>query len=466
MYSNENNLSVYPNPLFVDGVKIILQQLQKSICRICNKYGTEGTGFFCEIPIGNEKRLPVFITNNHIIDEKILNDEKEISIKINFGNNLISKTIKLKDRFKYTDKCNDITIIEMKKEKNDFYEYLEIDDDIFEDKNYIGYFGNSIYMLHYPNKLKDDKPAVSLGVIKNGINEKSNFIHYCCEGYGSSGSPILNLSNNKIIGIHIKTSDIKEYNIGLFLKNSIMDFIDKYNKKGNKNNILYFFQNLINKINIIKRNQNENELSPFTNLYNKGLISEIKQFKDHGSQATTAYKLKISEKYIRKDINSQNWVSAWHGTNYKNLESIIEHGLKFPGTKFQDGSSSPITTYIPDEIVDTIKNWDRAIFASPTFVGSSNYSKDGISINGEPFYCVIEVKIKPGNYTEHDIFRIIELVSKHQYDVYNHIIYRISSEENIIPISIIFFSQLFLEYFSDLYSKVETSYLKYKGIIS
>ena len=92
--------------------------------------------------------------------------------------------------------------------------------------------------------------------------------------------------------------------------------------------------------------------------------------------------------------------------------------------------------------------------------------KFGISINGEPFYCVIEVKIKPGNYTEHNIFRIIELVSYHRYDVYNHIIYRISSEENIIPISIIFFSQLFLEYFSDLYSKVETSYLKYKGIIS
>lgn len=46
MYSNENNLSVYPNPLFVDGVKIILQQLQKSICRICNKDAPKVQAFF------------------------------------------------------------------------------------------------------------------------------------------------------------------------------------------------------------------------------------------------------------------------------------------------------------------------------------------------------------------------------------------------------------------------------------
>ena len=74
----------------------------------------------------------------------------------------------------------------------------------------------SIYILHYPNF---DKASVSYGIIKE---IKDNEIkHQCCTEGGSSGSPILNLKNKKVIGIHSKYSHNFEFNIGSYLKNSI-----------------------------------------------------------------------------------------------------------------------------------------------------------------------------------------------------------------------------------------------------
>ena len=42
---------------------------------------------------------------------------------------------------------------------------------------------------------------------------------------GSSGSPIINLKNNKVIGIHLKEEN--NFNIGLFLNYPIQEFINK-----------------------------------------------------------------------------------------------------------------------------------------------------------------------------------------------------------------------------------------------
>jgi len=36
----------YPIPIFIKGTEIILNQMKKSICRICKEDGTKGTGFF------------------------------------------------------------------------------------------------------------------------------------------------------------------------------------------------------------------------------------------------------------------------------------------------------------------------------------------------------------------------------------------------------------------------------------
>ena len=56
--------------------------MQNNIYKIYNNFGAKGTGFFC-IYLKNNIIIPVMITNNHIIDEKYIKDNKEIQININ-----------------------------------------------------------------------------------------------------------------------------------------------------------------------------------------------------------------------------------------------------------------------------------------------------------------------------------------------------------------------------------------------
>ena len=82
--------------------------------------------------------LPVFITNNHIINLK----EDKIIIKIKEEKE--SLIINLNNRIKYTNKEYDITIIELK-EKDNIKNYLELDDNIINDLNE-EYIDKTIYI--------------------------------------------------------------------------------------------------------------------------------------------------------------------------------------------------------------------------------------------------------------------------------------------------------------------------------
>ena len=77
----ERAISKYPQEISYDCNKKILEQMEKCICKICTNEN-QGTGFFCKIPVPNENEMfPVFITNNHIIDEEFLN-KKNGKIKL------------------------------------------------------------------------------------------------------------------------------------------------------------------------------------------------------------------------------------------------------------------------------------------------------------------------------------------------------------------------------------------------
>ena len=65
--------------------------------------------------------------------------------------------------------------------------------------------------------------------------ENTNIRHYCATDYGSSGSPILCLSNYKVIGIHKRRTPFN-FNEGTFIKSLIIDFKNKTIIK-NKENI-------------------------------------------------------------------------------------------------------------------------------------------------------------------------------------------------------------------------------------
>ena len=72
---NEKMLKDFPIPIFFKETKKILQQMEKSVCQICIKDGSKGTGFFSKILLPNNTFVPVFISNNqlYITDSTILN---------------------------------------------------------------------------------------------------------------------------------------------------------------------------------------------------------------------------------------------------------------------------------------------------------------------------------------------------------------------------------------------------------
>ena len=139
-------------------------------------------------------------TNNMVIMNLNYNMKDHLKVKLN--DNKIKKDAKIKDY--YTSIEYDTTIIEIN-DNDENINYLEIDDDIFDEN--ININNKSIYIMQYPKSVNEQKAAVSYGIL-NKMQDKYNIIHYSTD-HDCSGSPILRLSNKKIIGIH--KGDVKNY---------------------------------------------------------------------------------------------------------------------------------------------------------------------------------------------------------------------------------------------------------------
>ena len=220
----------------------ICEQMKTCICKIFGD--TIGTGFFCKILYNNEY-IPVLITNYHVISDEYINQNTRLKISINnekifdiININEISK-IYSSPREKY-----DIMIIKLKDEK---YNYLELDDNLFNENSEEFYEEKSIYILHYPT---GNKVSVSFGNGVQKIKDDYYIKHLCNTENCSSGSPILNLSTNKVIGIHKgrhqNAKKITVYNLGTLLKYPLneMEMESKKSKNITKiNNIKYINEN-------------------------------------------------------------------------------------------------------------------------------------------------------------------------------------------------------------------------------
>ena len=163
-----------------------------------------------------------------------------IKIEITRNNDTIPNDIILNNKRKvYQYEEMDAILIEInpKVDKINENEFLEIDDDINKDIKVIEkeYRQKSVYILHYPN---GDDIKVSYGLLK-GIIDNKEIIHYCSTQKGSSGSPIISLKNNKVIGIHIGSPQNEkfQFNNGIFIKEVfkiLYEDIKNENKINNK----------------------------------------------------------------------------------------------------------------------------------------------------------------------------------------------------------------------------------------
>ena len=227
-------------PATMRQIETILNQMKKSVCKILEpKYAT---GFFCNIEINN-KNTPVLITNYHVIDDAFIESGKKI--KVQLGNDKNPKIINLnKHKRIYSNKNKEYDIMIIKLDKTDEIDdiqFLEIDDSLLKHNSELAYEDKSIYILHYPF---GSEIRVSYG---RGFTKKENnnfdMIHKCKTNFGSSGSPIFDLSTNKLIGIHksyLKKINKNEcVNLGTFLKyplSEIKKYFQKLPKKISNNN--------------------------------------------------------------------------------------------------------------------------------------------------------------------------------------------------------------------------------------
>ena len=228
----EKKIKNSPDYVSISGTQTILSQMKNSICKI-KINNANGTGFFCKIPYEN-KEMNVLMTNYHILDEKYYNQNDSLNLFINDEEE--EKIINLKTkRITYFNKLYDLTLIELKESDGiSINKYLELDNNLFK-KEIKAYYENiSIYVLQYP---LGNNAAVSYGLsLSNEINNYE-IKHTCSTEHGSSGSPILNLSNNKVIGIHKQAAKKFNYNVGTCLQFPLNDFFEKNKKENEPNNI-------------------------------------------------------------------------------------------------------------------------------------------------------------------------------------------------------------------------------------
>ena len=209
-------------PISTAQSETILEQIKSgNIFKILLDKDASGTGFFSLLPFPNKSQLlPVLMTNNHVLEERHIKVGEKIKLLINDKEQYIIIDEK---RRTYTNEKYDITIIEIKAEDNLIIKpelFLEIDD--FKDEDNFKK-ETIIYIIHFP---LSGKISHSVGSILN-INDIT-IKHFCSTNSGSSGGPIFNINNYKVIGLHkgyIKTGN---YNIGLLLKEPIEVFYNKF----------------------------------------------------------------------------------------------------------------------------------------------------------------------------------------------------------------------------------------------
>ena len=316
-------LNNYPNIISYESTKKIIEQMERTLCKI-NIQQIKGSGFLCKIPFPDRNNLlPVLITNNHIINKDILYQKNaKILIDIKDRSDLIQ--LDLNNRIKYTNQEYDITIIEII-EIDKIYNFLELDDNIINDiifntNNNKMYTKETIYAIQYP----EEKLSVSYGILDKIYEDKKYlFIHKCGTKSGSAGCPILNIYNNKVIGVHFAGG--RDFNKGIFLNYPINEFI-----KLNCNDYLIKKFNLEYKVNIQNDKINKLDLR-WKGLGNNGFEALCKiEFKE--LKELILYNNNISDikplmqaKFQNMEILdlSQNKIS-----NINVLESVRFKGLK------------------------------------------------------------------------------------------------------------------------------------------
>ena len=260
-----------------------LNIVSKSICKlICKKNEEEwtGTGFFMSIKFENEALINCLITNYHVIENQKTN------IKLQIGDNKKVFNIGEKRYTKYIKKPIDITLIEILNED----EFIKDVNFLSYDLNYIKYgynyyLGKEIFILQHP--FGEDMYS-AIGKIMS--IKDYEFEHNAGTCPGSSGSAVIQVENNCVIGIHRGVKNNNGNKSGSFIGKLFEKIVkDKQLQKRIKNKQT--------QINIKESNEIENEETQ--NIINNPQSLSLQNGNELNNQKKT-YKNVLTLKYIVK----------------------------------------------------------------------------------------------------------------------------------------------------------------------
>ena len=272
--NEKNDLDYFENPIDNKILKVIPEQTKNSLCHIKNNEGDNSIGFFCVIPfINNNNLLPILVLNNANFKENTIN-KIFITLCNNKNNTITSETSEIiidNKRKIFLDEEINISFIEIKDKDNiDKNLFLFLDEKNFNDDLEKELLNKQIYLIYY---LENNYSDYTTGIIKK-INKQKKYFEFISKNrLSSSGYPIFNFNNNRIIGIqteHLNKED--NYHKGLIFNDLIELF---FNKEFDKD-----FDNIINDVlfsSITKANE-ENILSILSKFNNNDKLAlELKE---------------------------------------------------------------------------------------------------------------------------------------------------------------------------------------------
>jgi hypothetical protein len=344
-----------PNPISFDQLKTILSQMKK--CAKISYNNIRGTAFFLEYTLKDKKSRKVLVTCGHVLEEKILEEKKILTVSLNNisngENSQISKAIHLGlHRKKLCCTQLDLAFIEIIESDKIPPEYFfEIDENYKDGKeNFKNISKNkSIYILNCPEG-KDC--VVSFGVILE--TKDSNILYNCNTDQGSSGAPIFSLNNHKVIGIHTAGIKDSETNIGTFLIEGLERFNEHFNSRNNFHKSNCFASNTFDsgrilrhkEINRIKPKEKKNnyiqEENPFRNSTNQ-INSKSNKIIINNSKNYFAYN---GTKELRKSFVEKSNYSRNNNSKYSYSTRASKNNIKYDEknlhNKFESNNVTPI----------------------------------------------------------------------------------------------------------------------------
>jgi len=291
------------------------QEIERSIFKIKIKDAVFKHGFFCNIPLkekGKDDSINSILINDYLINENDNLFGKKIELYL--GNN---ETINLqldKSRKMYINNNYKISIIEIKKGEilNNIL-FLKIENDIKIDKI-------NVYLLYF----LDDKINIIIGEVNN-ISE-NNFNHTCSCQDNIYYEPIINSSNNKIIGIHYKNENGQNCNKGILFKYILnelkevnlgnSDYLNKQKKI--KSILLSFYKIEKLKTFFFQHNFNINDNSKeLTNL----IIKYMKDYEFKNPNNCDKDIIEVEKRIDLKDLKFKNLINFILTTLHQELNS-------------------------------------------------------------------------------------------------------------------------------------------------